>query len=104
MAKIARGQATMKIWIGTLFATFLLALGFAAPAQSDDSPWYMPPAWVYPPQSGPKISFPPGYYSYNYDRAKAYGSGGTGCYGTCGYNPGYVTTGNYVVLSKPVVS
>ncbi|HEV8389496.1 MAG TPA: hypothetical protein VGQ35_06625 [Dongiaceae bacterium] len=107
----------MKIEIAAfrLLAAAFLAFGFAiggtmltaAPASAqeapEDSPWYMPPAWVHPPQTGPMVRKLPGYYGHNL-RYRSYGSYGRGCYGDCGYRPGTITTGYGVVLYQPIVA
>ncbi|MEZ5832459.1 MAG: hypothetical protein R3D05_14900 [Dongiaceae bacterium] len=104
-----------------VLAAALVALGFsiggaaltATSAQAQDAsqetaqetPWYMPQPWMYPPQTGPVVHRLRGQYGYNREeRSNAYGSFGQGCYGYCRQVPGTITTGSYVVLSRPVVA
>jgi len=116
MAQIAKGQAVMKLRSVSirLVAGAFVALGLllggallgAAPANAQESPWYMPPAWVHPAQTGPKIRKLPGYYGHNaMYRAGTYGSYSNGCYGRCAPRlPGLITTGYGVVLQRPAVA
>ncbi len=75
----------------------------ASPEISQELPWYMPQAWVHPPQTGPKIRKLPGYYSHDYGN-RSYGGFSNGCYGDCRELPGTVSTGYGVTLSQPVVA
>ena len=92
-------------------AALFVALGFvltldAAPASAqsaEQTPWYMPQPWVYPPQTGPKIRKLPGYYGHTY-RNRSYGSFANYCYGDCGYRArGTINTGGGVILRRPTV-
>jgi hypothetical protein len=115
MAQIAKGQAVMTRRIARPFVAALAALGTvcfalggapaASPAQAQEkTPWYLPPPWVYPPQTGPKIRKLPGYYGHTY-RNRSYGDFSTYCYGDCGYRlPGTVSTGGGVILKRPTVA
>jgi hypothetical protein len=94
-----------------LLAAALLTLGCAlmlapapAAAQEEQTPWYMPQAWVRPPATGPQVQALPGYYgnSFRYSQS-SYGSFSTGCYGDCGMVRGTISTGNGVVLFRPMV-
>lgn len=97
--------------IAVLLALGLVAGGTlpgAAPAgaqeTSEPSPWYMPPAWVHPPRTGPYVRKLPGYYGHTY-RNRTYGGFSNYCYGVCRDRlPGTVTTGYGVTLSRPVVA
>lgn len=99
-----------EITAARLIAAALVALGFAlggtlltaAPAEAQETPWYMPQPWVHPPKTGPDVRKLPGYYGHNY-RGRSYGSFSTSCYGDCGIVRGTVRTGYGVTLSRPVV-
>ena len=106
----------MKIEIAAfrLLGAVFLALGFtvggalatAAPAsaqQAPEAPWYMPPAWVHPPRTGPSIRQLPGQYGHNL-RYRTYGNFSTSCYGFCSDLPGTISTGYGVIFSQPVVA
>jgi len=96
-----------------LLAAAFLAIGFAlggallgaAPAQAQDTPWFMPQPWMYPKASGPQFHYLPGYYGYKKSLGiygHAYGSFSNNCYGKCGLRyPGRVSTGYNVVLYQP---
>jgi hypothetical protein len=75
-----------------------------ATAQEQQTPWYMPQAWVSPPQTGPKVRPLDGYYGSVRPNQSAYGSFSTACYGDCGYLRGTVVTGNGVVLRRPTAA
>jgi hypothetical protein len=101
-----------QISASRLLAAALLAIGCAlmlapAPATAQEeqqTPWYMPQAWVTPPQTGPKVRPLPGYYgSIRYNHS-TYGSFSTSCYGECGYLRGTIVTGNGVVLRRPTAA
>ena len=112
----------MKLESLRTLAAALVAIGFAlgfhaAPASAQyadaapeaaqeaaqDSPWYLPPPWVHPPQTGPKVRKLPGYYGHTY-RNRSYGGFSTYCYGDCGYRaPGTISTGGGVILRRPTV-
>ena len=96
--------------LAALFVALGLVLGAiftAAPASAQDAediPWYMPQAWVHPPQTGPKIRKLPGEYGHTY-RNRAYGGFGDYCYGDCGYRaPGTVISRGGAVLRRPTVA
>ncbi|HJT11909.1 MAG TPA: hypothetical protein VJ790_04770 [Dongiaceae bacterium] len=73
------------------------------PQATEQTPWYMPQPWVYPPQTGPKIRKLPGYYGHTY-RNRSYGGFSNYCYGDCGYRaPGTISTGGGVILKRPAV-
>jgi hypothetical protein len=101
--------AAMKLEALRPLAALFVALGFVlafdtAPANAQEqTPWYMPPAWVHPPQTGPKIRKLPGYYGHTY-RNRSYGGFSNYCYGDCGYRArGTISTGGGVILRRPTV-
>jgi hypothetical protein len=73
---------------------------------SQDIPWYLPPPWVYPQQTGPKIRKLPGYYGHRLTyRQRNYGSFANYCYGDCpDYLPGTVVSGYGYILQRPAVA
>jgi hypothetical protein len=124
MAQIAKGQAVMTLRsagirlvagaglaLGLLLGGALLspspaqAQGYLPPADVQASPWYMPPAWVRPPQTGPRVRKLAGYYGHNRTySAGSYGSYSNGCYGYCPRLPGMITSSYGVVLQRPTVA
>jgi hypothetical protein len=91
------------MWFLRLFAAAVLgfgyALGAAAPANAQEmqeTPWYLPQAWVHPVSRGSHQSA-----QYGYSFRKAYGSFSRACYGSCRIVRGTIATGNGVVLYRP---
>ena len=88
----------------TMFAAIgvLLLSAPTASAQEQAAPWYMPQAWVYPPQTGPQIRKLPGSYGYS-NSYRTYGTFRS-CYGSCNRLPGTISAGYGLILSRPVMA
>ncbi len=85
------------------FGAFAAGTPAGAQETTQQTPWYMPQAWVHPPQTGPKVRKLPGYYGHSY-RNRSYGGFGNGCYGDCRELPGTISTGYGVTLAQPIVA
>jgi hypothetical protein len=90
-------------WSQRLFVAAVLGFGYTlgavAPASAQDmqeTPWYLPQAWVHPVSRGSHQSA-----QYGDSFRKAYGSFSRACYGSCWIVRGTIATGNGVVLFRP---
>jgi hypothetical protein len=111
--KLQAPLAALTVALGVIFTAAPASAQYAqqssaqyteqTPQAAEQVPWYMPQPWVHPPQTGPKIRKPPGYYGHRY-RNRSYGGFSSYCYGDCGYRaPGTISTGGGVTLKRPTV-